>query len=134
MWLRKKRRTEGSAEGLKILKKYSVKINARIKSFCEKLSAKTEHYSASKKKTALVIFCILFSSLSIYIGAQSILQKQFQPRLIFIQPVKIPSHIGKNKEYGKPNSEEEMKSLLKKMEAYQNLVDSPKNENDKPAH
>jgi hypothetical protein len=74
------------------------KIKNKIRPALQRVSAwasqHAEKHSPARKKIAVIIFCILFMTLSICIAINTLSKSSI--RTLPIMPVRIPSHIGKN--------------------------------------
>jgi len=59
------------------------------------LRNKTEQLTPVKKKTGLILFCIFFIGISVYIVAQAVLTYHPPGNTVIVQRIYPPSHIGK---------------------------------------
>ena len=77
-----------------ILEKTKNKIDPVIQRLSAWASQHVEKLSPARKKIAVIIFCILFMTMSIFIAINTISKSGVHT--LPIMPVRIPSHIGKN--------------------------------------
>jgi len=75
----------------------------RLARFCANwLTRKTERLSLGKKKIGLLLFCLLFGGISIYIVLMPMIGSSFHVSSVVFQRPSIPKHIGKANR--KPNN------------------------------
>ena len=63
------------------------------------LSSKTEQLSAGSKKIALVLFCLLFGGISLYLVVIHMTSSSFYTHAPFIQRIILPKNIDKANNY-----------------------------------
>jgi hypothetical protein len=79
-----------------LAQKLSGKLYKFKKTICHKLNDQVKNYSIRKKKMLLVVFCVLFGSISIGIVVHTFYEKTLSGSIPALNPLSIPYHIGKN--------------------------------------
>jgi len=77
-----------------ILNKIKTKIRPALQQVASSASRQAERLSPERKKIAVIIFCILFSALSICIIAKTLSEKH--NKIFFMRPTMMPLRLWKN--------------------------------------